>query len=171
MFEYTQQPPSTTLNCCNPYQKGLIAITLECIVRHQTNEFEIHWFRENTTGAVEDLGLGDPNGSQGSMRLFSMYHGRNFMNQQYNPSYLGKYWCQVMNTTDQLLMRSNVFTLLAPENYTQPTCANQSTVTQIMENITCADLPVHSEQTTLPAPTTTLSSYVSVRCKNIGFFP
>ena len=65
MFEYTQQPPATTLNCCNPYHNGLISITLECIVRHQTNEFEIRWFRENTTGAVEDLGLGDPDISQG----------------------------------------------------------------------------------------------------------
>ena len=166
MFEYTQQPPSTTLNCCNPYQNGLIAIVLECTVRHQTNEFVIRWFRENTTGAVEDLGLGYPNKSQGSMHRFSMYHGNNFINQQYNPSYLGKYWCQVINTTadpDQPLMRSNVFTLLAPENYTQPTCANQSTIIQTMNNITCADLPVHSEQTTLPAPTTTLSSYVSVK--------
>ena len=29
-------------------------------MRNQTDEFEIRWFRENTTGAVEDLGLGDP---------------------------------------------------------------------------------------------------------------
>ena len=129
-------------------------------MRHQTNEFEIRWLRENTTGVVEDLGLGEPNKSQGSMHWFSRYHNSDFFNQQYNPSYLGKYWCQVINTTadpDQPLMRSNVFTLLAPENYTQSTCANQSTL-QTMENITCADLPVHSEQTTLPAPTTTLSS-------------
>ena len=165
MFEYTRQPPSTTLNCCNPYQNGFITIVLECYVRNQTNEFEIRWFRENTTGAVEDLGLGDPDNSQGSMHWFSRYHASDFFNQQYNSSYLGKYWCQVINTTadpDQPLMRSNVFTLLAPENYTQPTCANQSNVTQIMNNKTCADLPVHSEQTTLPAPTTTLSSYVLV---------
>ena len=156
MFEYIWQPPSTTLNCCNPDHNGFITIVLECYVRHQTNEFEIRWFRENTTGAVEDLGLGDPNGSLGSMHWFSMYHGKNFLNQQYNPSYLGKYWCQVINTTadpDQPLMRSNVFTLLAPEYYTQPTCVSQNNVTQTMENITCADLPVHSEQTTLPAPT------------------
>ena len=134
-------------------------------MRHQTNEFEIRWFRENTTGAVEDLGLGNPIGSPGSMHRFSMYHDSDFINQQYNPSYLGKYWCQVINTTadsDQPLMRSNVFTLLAPENYTQPTCVNQSTVTQTMNNETCADLPVHSEQTTLPTPTTTLSSYALV---------
>ena len=160
MFEYIQQPPSTTLECCNPYQDGLIAIALECTVRHQTNEFEIRWFRENTTGAVEDLGLGFPNRSQGSMHWFSRYHDSDFLNQQYNPSYLGKYWCQVINTTadpDQPLMRSNVFTLLAPESYTQPTCVNQTAVLQTMENITCADLPVHSEQTTLPAPTTTLN--------------
>ena len=26
MFEYIQQPPSTTLNCCNPYQNGYITI-------------------------------------------------------------------------------------------------------------------------------------------------
>ena len=161
MFEYIWQPPSTTLNCCNPYYIGFITIVLECIVRYQTDEFEIRWFRENTTGAVEDLGLGDPDRSQGNMLWFSRYHDSDFFNQQYNSSYLGKYWCQVINTTadpDQPLMRSNVFTLLAPENYmyTQPTCVNQSTTIQTMENITCADLPVHSEQTTLPAPTTTL---------------
>ena len=135
---------------------------------HQTNEFEIRWFRENTTGTVEDLGLGDPNQSQGNMHWYSRYHDSDFFNQQYNPSYLGKYWCQVINTTadpDQPLMRSNVFTLLAPENYTQPTCVNQSTVTQTMNNITCADLPVHSEQTTLSAPTTTLSSLDKLSCK------
>ena len=133
-------------------------------MKYQTNEFEIRWFRENTTGAVEDLGRGDPVGLLGS-DWYSRYHGNDFFNQQYNPSYLGKYWCQVINKTadpDQPLMRSNVFTLLAPENYTQPTCVNQSTTEQTVDNSTCADLPVHSEQTTLSAPTITLSSYVSV---------
>ena len=137
-------------------------------MRHRSNEFEIRWFRENTTGAVEDLGLGDPNRTQESMHWYSRYHDSDFINQQYNPSYLGKCWCQVINTTadpDQPLMRSNVFTLLAPENYTQPTCVNQSTTIQTMNNITCADLPVHSEQTTLPAPTTTLSSLDKSSCK------
>ena len=165
MYEYTQQPPSTTLSSCNPYNHiGIITIVMDCIVRYQTNEFEIRWFRENTTGAVEDLGLGyNESLKSGNTHWLSRYHG--FFNRQYNPSFLGKYWCQVINTTadpDQPLMRSNVFTLLAPENYTQPTCNNQSTATQTMENITCADLPVHSEQTTLPAPTTTLSSYVNL---------
>ena len=142
----------------------------DCVVRHQTNEFEIRWFRENISGVVEDLGIGNPDRSlgEGSMHWYSRYHDSDFFNQQYNPSYLGKYWCQVINTTadpDQPLMRSNVFSLLAPENYTQPTCVSQSTVTQTMENITCADLPVHSEQTTLPAPTTTLSSLDKSSCK------
>ena len=160
IFKYIQQPPSTTLNNCNPYQNGYITIVLECVVKYQTNEFEIRWFRENTTGAVEDLGHGDPNRSQENMLWFSRYHANDFIYQQYNPSYLGKYWCQVINTTadpDQPLMRSNVFTLLAPENYTQPRCMLQAAI-QAVNNSTCADLPVHSEQTTLPAPTTTLSS-------------
>ena len=160
MFDYIHQPPSNTLNCCNPFLNGYITIVLECVVKYQTNEFEIRWFRENTTGAVEDLGHGNPNRSQENiMRWFSWYHEKDFFNQQYNPSYLGKYWCQVINTTadpDQPLMRSNVFTLLAPENYTQPTCFNQSTAIQTVDNSTCAD---HSElQTTLSAPTTTMSS-------------
>ena len=61
-------------------------------------------------------------------------------------------------------MRSNVFTLLAPEDYTQPTCYNQNTTIHTVDNVMCADLSVHSEpQTTLPAPTTTLSS--SSYCK------
>ena len=131
-------------------------------MRNQTNEFEIRWFRENTTGAVEDLGLGDYE-FQKNMQLHSrLYH---FFNQKYNPSYLGKYWCQVINTTavpDQPLMRSNVFTLLAPENYTQPTCDSLKTVTQRVKNVTCADLPVHSEQT---APT---SSYVMIYVSVVG---
>ena len=161
IFKYMWQPPSTTPNNCNPFdQNQRITISLDCIVRYQTDEFEIRWFRENTTGAVEDLGHGDPSESQINMHWWSRYHNNNFFNQQYNSSYLGKYWCQVINTTadpDQPLMRSNVFTLLAPDNYTQPTCVNQTTI-QAVYNVTCADLPVCPEQTTLPAPTTTLSS-------------
>ena len=100
MFDYIHQPPSNTLNCCNPFLNGYITIVLECVVKYQTNEFEIRWFRENTTGAVEDLGHGNPNRSQENiMRWFSWYHEKDFFNQQYNPSYLGKYWCQVINTT------------------------------------------------------------------------
>ena len=141
---------------CNPYGNNeIIKISLDCIVRVMLpDEFEIRWFRENKTGAVEDLGHGFPNGSLGKRDWFSRYHESDFFNRQYNPSYLGKYWCQVINTTadpDQPLMRSNVFTLLAPENYTQPTC---SQAIQTVINSTCADLSVPSE----PAPTTTLSS-------------
>ena len=42
---------------------GKINIALECVVRRLAGvntTFMIRWFRENTTGAVEDLGLGDP---------------------------------------------------------------------------------------------------------------
>ena len=167
MFKYTRQPPSTTKNNCNPYQNNKIRIVIDCIVRNQSiYEFGIRWFRENTSGAVEDLGLGEPRLQDlGNTNWYSRYHNSDFEHQLYNPSYLGKYWCQVINTTadpDQPLMRSNVFTLLAPENYTQPTCVSQSTTVQTMDDETCADLPVHSEKTTLPAPTTTLSSYVSL---------
>ena len=84
----------------------------------------INWFRENTTGAVEDLGLGDPVNDLG-IDQFSSYHEAALFNQTYSPSLLGKYWCQVINTTadpDQPLMRSNVFTLLAPGSYNGPTC-------------------------------------------------
>ena len=155
VFEYTQQPPSTTLNCCNPYHNRYITVVLDCIVRYQTDEFEIRWFRENLAGVVEDLGLGYPNRSQENMLWYSRYHEKDFFNKQYSTRFFGKYWCQVINTTadpDQPLMRSNVFTLLAPENYTQPTCVSQSTTIHTVDNSTCADLP-HSEQTTLPAPT------------------
>ena len=68
-------------------------------------------------GAVEDLGCGDPDELLGS-DWYSRYQHKDFFNQQYNSSYIGKYWCQVINTTadpDQPLMRSNVFTLLAPD--------------------------------------------------------
>ena len=100
IFKYMWQPPSTTPNNCNPFdQNQRITISLDCIVRYQTDEFEIRWFRENTTGAVEDLGHGDPSESQINMHWWSRYHNNNFFNQQYNSSYLGKYWCQVINTT------------------------------------------------------------------------
>ena len=78
------QPLSTTLQNCDPFDdnEGII-IALECIVRHQNYGFEIRWFRENTTGAVEDLGLGYPNRSQGegSMLWYSRYHDSDFFNQ------------------------------------------------------------------------------------------
>ena len=119
-----------------------------------TDEFEVRWFRENTTGAVEDLGLGDPNIPLG-MDWLSRYHNTAFTNQPYSPSLLGKYWCQVINTTadpDQTLMRSNVFTLLAPGDYSGPECTGASAF-QFVNNQTCADLPIDDP---LPAPTTPL---------------
>ena len=90
-----------------------------------TDEFEVRWFRENTAGAVEDLGLGDPDVQIGMIDWLSRYHNTALFNQLYSPSLLGKYWCQVINTTadpDQPLMRSNVFTLLAPEDYSGSHC-------------------------------------------------
>ena len=164
-LEYIRQPPNTLH--CSPYNyDGIIETLLECVVKYQTNEFEIRWFRENTTGAVEDLGLGDPNKSLGSMHWFSRYHDSDFFNQQYNPSYLGKYWCQVINTTadpDQPLMRSNVFTLLAPENYTNQTCSG----VQWESNITCAHNVMDCSElsTTLPDPATTLPAPITTYCK------
>ena len=64
-FEYTKQPPSTIRDDCSPYggSRDIIRIALECDVKKQkgiTDEFDIRWFRKNTTGAVEDLGTGDP---------------------------------------------------------------------------------------------------------------
>ena len=128
-FEYRKQPPSTTLSDCSPYQvaTNIIVINLECVVRKEsgvTDEYEIRWYRENTTGGVEDLGQGDPDVRQGSDWI-SRYHNTKLLNQQYNPSFVGKYWCQVINKTadpDQPMMKSNVFALLPPENYTRSTC-------------------------------------------------
>ena len=99
-----------------------VLIALDCTIRRAmvTDVFEVRWFRENTAGAVEDLGLGDPDQSLSNTDWFSRYHSTAFFNQPYSPSLLGKYWCQVINTTadpDQPLMRSNVFTLLAPGDY------------------------------------------------------
>ena len=104
--------------------------------------FRIRWFRENTKGVVEDLGLGNPVVQKGNDRT-SRYHDTAFLNQPYSPSLLGKYWCQVINGTadpDQPLMRSNVFTLLAPGNYRGSQCTGASAL-QFVDNVTCADLP------------------------------
>ena len=108
------------------------------------------WFKENTTGGVEDLGRGDPDVRQGKDWV-SRYHNTKLINQQYNHSFVGKYWCQVINTAadpDQPLMRSNVFTLLPPDNYTAPTCSGAAIIQQV-DYVTCADLTVHSELNTL----------------------
>ena len=150
--------PHTDTDAC-------IKILLECVVRRQpgvSDSFEIRWFRENTTGTVEDLGRGEPDQKHGMKDWISSYHRANLNNQQYNPSFAGKYWCQVINTTadpDQPLMRSNVFTLLPPDNYTGPHCSPSSS-SQVIDNVTCADLPMtdQSDQTSKPVPDTTISS-------------
>ena len=117
-------------------------------------EFEIRWFRENTTGGVEELGRGSPEVvTSNGTRMRSRYHDRDLLNQQYSPSLLGKYWCQVINTTsdpDQPLMRSNVFTLLAPGDYNGTTCPT----VQTLANTTCADLPAVQLTTSTYSPTT-----------------
>ena len=132
-----------------------------------SDQFMIKWFRENTTEVVEDLGLGDPVIPVYIGHNISEYHDTNFINQPYSPSLLGKYWCQVINTTadpDQPLMRSNVFTLLAPGDYSGPTCISKRLQFQVVQNITCADL--HIELTAIPAHSdqTTLSTHESTQC-------
>ena len=117
-----------------------------------STSYSIKWFRENTTGAVKSLGRGIV--QHGTDRI-SRYHKTAFLNQTYSPSLLGKYWCQVINKTadpDQPLMRSNVFTLLAPGNYSGPTCSR----VQRVDNIACADL-AHSSHIKTQTLTTTQS--------------
>ena len=104
--------------------------------------------------------------------LTSRYQNRAFLNQPYSPSLLGKYWCQVINTLtadpDQPLMRSNVFTLLAPGNYSGPTCSE----IQSADNITCADLS--DNQTTSLDPTQQTSTELtpsSINCTATSEFP
>ena len=78
-----------------------IKISLECVVRRQASvndSFEIKWFRENTTGVVEDLGRGDPDAIPLGNDWLSRYHNTKLNGKQYNPSFVGKYWCQVNNT-------------------------------------------------------------------------
>ena len=144
VFEYLQQPPSTPLHGCDPYtDHNTINIAIECMVRKRassTASYEIRWFRENTHGVVEDLGAGNPETGDEHMRR-SRYDDVKLLHQNYHTSLVGKYWCQVINTTadpDQPLMRSNAFTLLPPENYTGATCYGYIVV-QVIENTTCAD--------------------------------
>ena len=145
-LQFESQPPSNVLRCCNPYdQDGNVHAILQCAVRRQSgvsdhDQFIIKWFSENTTGAVEDLGLGKP-ADLGSMSQLSDYQ---ILNQPYNPGILhvGKYWCQVIKKADpdQPLMRSNVFTLLAPGNYSGAPCSSiPGWNYQSVKNITCAD--------------------------------
>ena len=186
-FEYRRQPPSTTLSDCNPYDNNdRIVIFLECTVRRMdgiSTTFMTRWFRENTTGAVEDLGLGVlfP---QGRRDQTSRYQDTAFLNQPYSPSLLGKYWCQVINTTadpDQPLMRSNVFTLLAPENYSGSHCHGPQQAQQ-EENEICADEPAADQisprttstilvlpsSTSLDTHTTALSPTISTSVGAVG---
>ena len=133
--------------------------------------FQIRWFRENTAGTVETLGGGIPIFRQSWTDLTSRYQNRAFLNQPYSPSLLGKYWCQVINTTadpDQPLMRSNVFTLLAPGTYNESTCSK----IQSADNITCADLS--DNQTTSLDPTQQTSTELtpsSINCTATSEFP
>ena len=148
--------------------EATIKISLECVVRRQSgvyDSFEVRWFRENTIngGGVDDLGQGDPDELNAVGDWISTYHRANLFNQQYSTSFVGKYWCQVINTTAdpyQPLMRSNVFTLLPPDNYNGPHCSSSSSSTQVIDNVTCADLPMtdQSDQTSKPVPDTTISS-------------
>ena len=118
--------------------------------------FEIRWFKKNNTEEVVDLGLGNVQEIHTNMTLDtkSRYHSDRFFNHAYNPSFLGKYWCQVINTTadpDQPLMRSYVFTLLPPDNYTGQSCA----ISQFISKTTCADLSDSS------IPASTAKNYAS----------
>ena len=96
-------------------------------------------------GLMTDLGLGIHIGTSANMTQISQY--RWLINQPYNAQWLGRYWCQpVVNqlagTITPVLMKSNVFTLLAPSAYSsQQIC----TEVQTMTNITCAN-PFFAQQ-------------------------
>ena len=147
-FLYVRQPPLTTIQDCNPYggnTSDSIMIAMECTVRTEKNlsdTFEIRWFREDTT--THNLGIGERKSHRDGKynNITSRYDNTHFFNQLSNTSFLGKYWCQVINTTadpDQPLMRSNVFTLLPPTYYTYKRLCSSKTPTQSMDNETCAD--------------------------------
>ena len=148
MFQYEKQPPSTTIQDCDPYdQDGRIRIKLQCIVKvHNNSTFEIRWFQENTVGEIVNLGRGQPDNlisipNNMFSEAVSTYHNNKLLGNQYNSSFLGKYWCQVINTTAdsyQPLMRSNVFTLLPPDNYTGQLCRDVM-ITQAEQNVSCAN--------------------------------
>ena len=115
-------------------------------------------------GQVENLGLGEPEFPQGD-GMVSRYHETKFRHNQYNPSFLGKYWCQVINTTadpDQPLMRSNVFTLLPPSNYTGSRCGASL---QYITKRTCADL----SDTALSNTTTTTTDTSTIMKPGLSF--
>ena len=148
LFEYVKQPPSTTIQDCSPYSSNdILHVPVQCTVRTRNHlqyygDYKINWFKESTPGNVVNQGEGyysqEPITTATRINISSTY----FFSQQYNTSFLGKYWCQVINTTadpDQPLMRSNVFTLLPPDNYmyTGPSCTSP----QAIDNISCADLP------------------------------
>ena len=123
---------------------------MECFILAKKNlngTFQIKWFKENMTEDLVDLGLGFPEHqiihSSDDFITNSRYHDKSFRHQQYNPSFLGKYWCQVINTTAdsyQPLMRSNVFTLLPPDNYTGLGCRSMNLSVQFIDNKKCADM-------------------------------
>ena len=142
-----RQPPSTTIQDCNPYSSNN---ELQCTVRTRNDlqyygEYKIYWFKESTPGYVVNLGVGSYNLESSTttrINTSSTYNYIYFLNKQYNTSFLStcKYWCQVINTTsdsEQPLMRSNVFTLLPPDNYNGSSCTSP----QAIDNVSCADLP------------------------------
>ena len=105
-FEYRTQPPSSTVHGCNPYQGNIVIISLECVVKRQTGinySFEIRWYRENTTGEVEDLGRSDPDMALGDDWL-SRYHSMKLFNKHYNPSLLAS--TGVRRSTKLLILTS-----------------------------------------------------------------
>ena len=160
------QPPSTTLDNCNPYETtNGIPISLQCIVRTKTSlngTYKIRWCKENDTSIV-NLGRQNPenySSVSNTMHMYinttSTYHFKQ-VTKRHHTSLAGKYWCQVINTTadpEQPLMRSNVFTLLPPEYYTGSGCSSWPF---LQDNITCADLNDTTQTTT--AITTNFTSY------------
>ena len=154
------QPPTSTLSGCSPYDAtgSVFHVLLECTVvvgNENKLSFEIRWFRENNQGLVTDLGrathiatTANSTHHQRSSRFMALF------TRQYNTQFLGQYWCQpVINGVSagavpppSTLMRSNVFTLLAPVAYSSlQICATMQTIA----NTTCAD-PLVEPTTSAP---------------------
>ena len=142
-FQYTEQPPHSLT--CNPYTNETVQITITCKVVKLNDDLccYIAWFAESA-GTVRPLVFGHSI-SEGTNFVQSRLAitpnlGSKFCNKIKNGS---KFWCQVVNTTGgayQPLMKSNVFELMAPEDYNDQRCP-----TTVMETkTTCADVPTSS---------------------------
>ena len=136
---------------------------MECRVMGNINMFSLDWYHRDIYGIVVTVSVK----SEHNTNIVQSWFGSLWINESFNESMLGEYWCQVVNT-DNTNGISNVVTIHHPECYDMSlsTCSG----IQSQKSSKCANVALGSGNLSKTSLCTSIpvSSYIMTLVSSAG---